>query len=169
VLAGVGKNFAAISGDGELTDFEDVGEGGELENLVEAGGEEGFVLTAEFADGIVVRVGVGAEVAHGDVFIGERFDGEAKLGLLIELALGGRASVSSRDAFKAFMEELATQVVPGKVESSKLWLRVSQQRASAGNLEGAKAARKIINSAHFKDYQMEALNRQIDRLEDKER
>lgn len=50
VLAGIGKDFTAISRDGEFADFEDVGDGRELKDLVEAGGEEGFVLAAKFAD-----------------------------------------------------------------------------------------------------------------------
>lgn len=50
VFAGVGKELGAISRDGDLADFEDVGDGREFEDLVKAGGQEGLVFAAKFAD-----------------------------------------------------------------------------------------------------------------------
>ena len=50
LFAGVGKELGAISRDGELADFEDIGEGREFEDLVKAGGKEGLVFTAKFAN-----------------------------------------------------------------------------------------------------------------------
>ena len=47
---------------------------------MEAGGKPGFVLAAEFADRIVVGMGVGAEGAHRNVFIGEGLDTTAGKG-----------------------------------------------------------------------------------------
>ena len=42
--------------------------------MVEGGGEQLFVLAAELADGVVVGMGVSAEVAGGDVFVGGGLD-----------------------------------------------------------------------------------------------
>jgi hypothetical protein len=74
VFAGVGEDLGAVDGDGDIANLQDLGAGGEFEDLMEGGGGRRFVFAAELADGVVVGVGVGGEEAHGDVFKGERFD-----------------------------------------------------------------------------------------------
>ena len=77
VLAGVGEDLNTIDRNVEVADFQDPGGGGEFEDLVKGGREEFFVFAAEFADGIVVGMGVGGEEAHRDIFIGEGLDATA--------------------------------------------------------------------------------------------
>jgi hypothetical protein len=77
VFAGVGEDFGAIDGDGDVADLEDFGAGGELENLVKGVGEEVFIFAAELADRVVIGVGVAGEETDGDVFVGEFFDASA--------------------------------------------------------------------------------------------
>ena len=74
VFAGVGEDFGAVDGDGDVADLQHAGVGGEFEDLMKGVGEEVFVFAAELADRVVVGVGVAGEEAHGDVFVGERLD-----------------------------------------------------------------------------------------------
>lgn len=67
----------AVDGDGDVTDLQDPGAGGEFEHLMERVGEQVFVFAAELADGIVVGMGVGSEETHRHVFVSESFDASA--------------------------------------------------------------------------------------------
>ncbi len=74
VLAGICHDFGAIDGHREVADLDDAGGSGEFEHLVESGGGRLFLLAAEFADRVVVRMGVAAEETHCDVLVGEDCD-----------------------------------------------------------------------------------------------
>lgn len=96
-----------------------------------------------------------------------RFEGELEIALLTELALDGYPTSDSQDDFKAFIENLAPRVTPGSQAASNLWLKVAQRRLLVDDLEGGKAARVKINTAHLKDYEVSRLDRQIDGLVEK--
>ena len=72
VLAGVGHDFGAIDGDG--AGFEEFEFAGGEEDFEEGFLNEGAVFAAEGAIGIVVRMGVGADEADGEVLTGGVFD-----------------------------------------------------------------------------------------------
>ena len=111
VFAGIGQNLGAVDGHGEVAHLQHAGPRREFEHLVEGGTQQVLVLAPELTDRIVVRVGVGAEVAHGDVLISERFDaaaGEGARGITVDqeaehhggglLGAAGAALVDPRQA-----------------------------------------------------------------------
>jgi hypothetical protein len=65
VLAGIGKDFGSVDGHG--AHFEELHLAGQQEDLDEGLLDERAVLAAEGAEGVVVGMGVGADVAHGHV------------------------------------------------------------------------------------------------------
>ena len=77
VFAGVGEDLGAVDSDGNVTDLQNPSAGGEFEDLMKGVGEQFFVFAAKLADRVVVGVSVAGEVAHGDIFKGERFDAAA--------------------------------------------------------------------------------------------
>ena len=72
VFAGIGHDFGAINGDG--AHFEELEFAGGEESFEEGFLDESVVFAAEGADGIVVRMGVGADEADGDFLLGGVFD-----------------------------------------------------------------------------------------------
>ncbi len=72
VDGGVGFEVGAVGGN--FAKLEQAEAAGELEDVDEGGADGGEVFAAELADGVVVGVGVGGEVAHGDVAVGGALD-----------------------------------------------------------------------------------------------
>lgn len=70
MFAGVGEEFTAIHRDGDITDFYDIGMGGQFEDLMKARAQQVFVLAPEFADGVVIGMGIAAEITHRHILVG---------------------------------------------------------------------------------------------------
>ncbi len=77
VSAGVGEDLRAVDGHRDVAYLKLLAARGQLEDLREGIGQQRAVLPAELADGVVVGVGVGAEVAHRHVVEGALLDAAA--------------------------------------------------------------------------------------------
>ena len=87
VLARVGEDFGAVDGHGDVPDLEHAAAGGQLEDLREGVREERAVVAPERAERVVIGVGVGAQEAHRDVFVGGALDlaaGERARGVAVD-------------------------------------------------------------------------------------
>lgn len=73
VFAGVGEDFGAVDGNGDLADFEEFATGSHFQNLGEGLLEESGVFPSKGTEGIVVWVGVGAKETDGDIAVGGGF------------------------------------------------------------------------------------------------
>lgn len=71
VLGGAGAQVRAVDADG--AELEQLHLAGQFKHLDEGGGDGCEVLTTEGANGVVVGMGVAAEVAHGDIAGGARW------------------------------------------------------------------------------------------------
>ncbi|MFT5407137.1 MAG: hypothetical protein ACI9DF_006009, partial [Verrucomicrobiales bacterium] len=85
VYRGVRFDVSAVYGDG--SEFEELERCGEFEHTDEGILKGHEVLAAEFADGIVIGMGVASEKTHGDIAMGGTLDltrGEKSVGIAVD-------------------------------------------------------------------------------------